>query len=143
MIATDGPAGRAGLTCSAVCAASDEPPLLAACVHGRSAANAVIRANGVLSVSCLQAGQQELSQAFAGVGGLAMPHRFALAGWRVLATGAPCCRDALTAFDCEVVEARDIGTHTIFIAKVMATAEADAGDPLLHRQRAYATARPL
>ena len=143
VIATDGPAGRAGITCSAVCAASDEPPLLVACVHGKSAANAVIKANGVLSVNCLQAGQQELSQAFAGIGGLAMPQRFALAGWNVLATGAPCCRDALAAFDCDVVEARDIGTHTLFIAKVMATTETGAGDPLLHRQRAYATARPL
>src|SRR5690348_2173420 len=120
IIATDGPAGVAGLTCSAVCAASDEPPMLAACVHGKSAANAAIRANGVMSVNCLEAGQIELSQAFAGVGRLATEQRFALAAWHVLVTGAPCCQDALATFDCEVVEVRDIGTHSLFIAKVVA-----------------------
>src|SRR3569832_2449254 len=46
IIATDGPAGVAGLTCSAVCAASDDPPLLLACVHGKSAAGAGRGAGG-------------------------------------------------------------------------------------------------
>lgn len=143
VITSDGPAGRAGLTCSAVCAVSDAPATLIACVHGKSAANAVIKANGVLCVNSLQAAQLNLSQAFAGIGGLAMPQRFALAEWGVLATGAPLCRDALAAFDCDVVEARDVGTHTVFLAKVVATAEAGDGEPLLYRRRAYATARPL
>jgi flavin reductase (NADH)/flavin reductase/chlorophenol-4-monooxygenase component 1 len=91
----------------------------------------------------LQAAQLNLSQAFAGIGGMAMPQRFALAEWGVLATGAPLCRDALAAFDCDVVEARDVGTHTVFLAKVVATAEAGDGEPLLYQRRAYATARPL
>jgi len=143
VIATDGPAGMAGVTCSAVCAASDEPPMLAACVHGKSAANAAIRANGVMSVNCLEAGQIELSQAFAGVGRLATEQRFALAAWQVLVTGAPCCQDALATFDCEVVEVRDIGTHSLFIAKVVATGSRDTGIPLVYQRRAYATTRQL
>jgi flavin reductase len=143
VIATDGPAGTAGLTCSAICAVSDDPPMLLACVHGKSAANAVIKANGVLCVNCLRTTQRDLSQAFAGIGGIPMPQRFALGDWDVLATGAPCSRDALIALDCEIVDVRDIGTHSIFIAKVVATAEVAEGEPLVYQRRAYATTRPL
>ncbi|MGH6682518.1 MAG: flavin reductase family protein [Pseudolabrys sp.] len=143
VITTDGPADAAGLTCSAVCAVSDAPPMLLVCVHGKSAANGVIKANGVLCVNCLHVGQKDLSQAFAGIGNVPMPERFALADWDALVTGAPRCKDALVALDCEVAEARDIGTHSIFIAKVMATAGAGDGDPLIYQRRTYATARAL
>jgi flavin reductase (DIM6/NTAB) family NADH-FMN oxidoreductase RutF len=59
------------------------------------AANNVIKANGVLSVNCLHVDQMSLSQAFAGIGKLAMAERFALANWGVLVTGAPYCKDAI------------------------------------------------
>ncbi len=45
------------------------------------------------------------------------------------------------ALDCEVADVRDIGTHSIFIARVLATAESEDGDPLLYQRRAYATTR--
>lgn len=143
VIATDGPAGAAGLTCSAVCAVSDDPAMVLACVHGKSTANAVIKTNGVLCVNCLRSDQRSLSQAFAGIGGLPMPERFALAQWSALRTGAPYCKDALLALDCTLVEVRDVGTHSIFIAKVVATAEPADGAPLVYQRRAYATTRSL
>jgi flavin reductase (DIM6/NTAB) family NADH-FMN oxidoreductase RutF len=143
-IATDGPAGTAGLTCSAVCAVSDEPPMLLVCVHSKSAANAVIKTNGVLCVNCLQVEQKDLSQAFAGVGSIPMDKRFEMTDWGTLATGAPHCKTALVAFDCKVADMRDMGTHTIFIAQVMATAErSEAGNPLIYQRRAYGTVRLL
>ena len=143
VIATDGPMGRAGVTCSAVCAVSDDPPTLLACVHGKSAANAVIKRNGILSVNCLHMGQRQLSQAFAGIGGLSVQQRFALAEWDVLATGAPYCTDALVALDCEIVDVREVGTHSIFVANVIATSERAYGEPLVYQRRAYATTRLL
>jgi len=33
VVTTDGPAGTAGVTCSAVCALSDEPAMVLVCVH--------------------------------------------------------------------------------------------------------------
>lgn len=143
VIATDGPAGRAGVTCSAVCAVSDAPATLLACVHGNSGANRVIKANHVMSVNCLDAGQRALSQAFAGIGGLPMADRFALADWTTLVTGAPCCRGALVTLDCHLADVREVGTHSIFIANVMATTARSQGEPLVYRQRGYATTRPL
>jgi flavin reductase (NADH)/flavin reductase/chlorophenol-4-monooxygenase component 1 len=143
VIATDGPAGYAGLTCSAVCAVSDTPATLAVCIHGKSAANSRIKANGVLSVNCLQVDQRELSQAFAGIGKIPMEERFAMTNWGVLVTGAPCCIDALVALDCAITEVHDVGTHSIFIVRVMATAEFNDRNPLIYQQRNYATTRSL
>lgn len=143
VIATGGPGGIAGLTCSAVCAVSDTPATLVICIHGKSAANGVIRANGVLSVNCLQADQAELSQAFAGIGSIPMADRFAMANWDTLVTGAPYCKDALVALDCEISDVREVGTHSVFIVKVMATAESENREPLIYQRRNYATTRSL
>jgi flavin reductase (DIM6/NTAB) family NADH-FMN oxidoreductase RutF len=77
ILATDGPNGRAGVTCSAVCSICDTPPTVLVCINRSSFANGVIKANGILTVNWLSAGQSELSQLFAGVGGLSMPERFA------------------------------------------------------------------
>jgi flavin reductase (DIM6/NTAB) family NADH-FMN oxidoreductase RutF len=142
VIATMGPAGVGGLTCSAVCAVSDDPATVLACIHNRSTANAIIKANGVLCVNCLSSEQQDLSQVFAGIGRLSIEQRFARAEWGTLVTGAPYCKGAVLALDCEVIDTRDVGTHSIFIGKVVATA-ATAGEPLIYQHRAYATTRPL
>jgi len=139
VVTTAGPAGAAGVTCSAVCALSDDPAMVLVCVHGKSTTNAAIKKNGILCVNCLQADQSELSQAFAGIGAIPMRDRFALGTWGALVTGAPRCKDALVALDCEVAEVRDIGTHSVFVAKVLATSEAEQGEPLLYQRRTYVT----
>ena len=143
VITTGGEAGLAGVTCSAVCAVSDDPAMVLVCVHGKSVTNIAIKTNGVLCVNCLQAEQRDLSQAFAGFGNIPMQERFALADWGTLITGAPHCKGALISLDCEVAEVRDMGTHSIFIAKVLATAESEGGEPLLYQRRTYATTRAL
>ena len=143
IVSTAGRAGLAGMTCSAVSVLSDDPPMLAVVVHQKSAANRVIKGNGVLCVNCLNADQKDLSLLFAGVGNVAMPDRFARGGWSVLATGAPHCLEALLALDCEVVDAHDIGTHTLFAAKVVATGRSVSGEPLVYYRRAFGSVRPV
>ena len=143
VLTTDGPAGRAGLTCSAVCSVSDSPPTILACVNRRSAAYATIIANGVFCANCLPACRRDLSQIFAGVGQVPMAERFAAGLWSVLSTGAPYCKDALVAYDCELMEAREVGTHSVLIALVLATAQSAPAEPLVHHRQQYATTRAL
>ena len=143
VITTDGPAGVAGVTCSAVCALSDDPAMVLVCIHGKSATNAAIKANQVFCVNSLQTEQRELSQAFAGIGSIPMRDRFSLTDWDTLVTGAPRCIHALVALDCRVADVRDIGTHSVFAAKVLATTESECGAPLLYQRRVYATTRLL
>jgi flavin reductase len=143
VITTDGPGGVAGVTCSAVCALSDDPAMVLVCIHGKSATNAAIKANRVFCVNSLQTGQRNLSQAFAGIGSVPMKERFMMTDWDALVTGAPRCKHALVTLDCEVADVRDVGTHSVFTARVLATTESEDGDPLLYQRRAYATTRLL
>jgi flavin reductase (NADH)/flavin reductase/chlorophenol-4-monooxygenase component 1 len=142
ILATDGPGGRAGVTCSAVCSVCDTPPTVLVCVNRNSFANGVIKANGILTVNWLSADQSELSQLFAGVGGLSMPERFARSQWGILASGAPYCKEAMMTLDCRVADAIEVGTHSLIFARVIATTKAEERDPLAYYQRAYATTRP-
>jgi flavin reductase (NADH)/flavin reductase/chlorophenol-4-monooxygenase component 1 len=141
VVSTDGRCGAAGFTCSAVCAVADDPPTLLVCVNRKSAANSVIKANGVLCVNSLRADQVGLSQLFSGVGRVPMSERFAGDGWNVLVTGAPYREESLVALDCEVIDVREIGTHSVFLAQVLATAHGNLADPLIYHRRGYATTR--
>jgi flavin reductase (NADH)/flavin reductase/chlorophenol-4-monooxygenase component 1 len=145
VIATNGDAGQAGVTCSAVCSVCDNPPTVLVCINRNSYANAIIKANGVLSVNWLHAGQSVLSQVFAGAGGLPMPERFASGTWHRQRTGAPCSSDAALTLDCRVTQAFEVGSHSIFLAQVVAAVhdETDSAPPLVYCQRSYATTRPV
>src|SRR4051812_9049574 len=62
----------------------------------------------------------------------------------IVATGSPYCKDALVAFDCELMEAREVGAHTVLIARVLATAHAEApAEPLVYHRQHSATTRVL
>jgi flavin reductase (DIM6/NTAB) family NADH-FMN oxidoreductase RutF len=141
IVCTDGTHGVAGFTCSAVCSVTDEPPTIMVCVNRKSAANAVIKANGVLCVSSLGADQIELSQMFAGVGRVPMVERFAGPNWAVLATGSPYCKNSRVALDCRVADIREVGTHSVIFAEVLSTAHAGGDEPLIYHSRNYATLR--
>jgi len=48
------------------------------------------------------------------------------------------------AFDCELIEAREVGTHSVLIARVLATAQgAPSAEPLVYQRQRYATTRVL
>jgi len=141
IVTTDGVHGIAGFTCSAVCAVTDEPPTILVCVNRKSAANAIIRANGVLCVSSLGADQIALSQLFAGVGKVPMQERFGGSQWGLLATGSPYCKTSRVALDCRIAEIREVGTHSILFAEVLSTVHATSDEPLIYHSRNYATLR--
>jgi flavin reductase (NADH)/flavin reductase/chlorophenol-4-monooxygenase component 1 len=143
LVTTDGPHGRAGLTCSAVCSVTDSPPIVLACVGSLSSANAVIKGNGVLAISCLGAGQQPLAELFAGVGRVPMAQRFEASEWHRLKTGSPCRADTLMALDCRLVSFHEVGTHSVLIAAVEGVRLGPATEPLVYHNRAFATTRPI
>ncbi len=141
IVATDGAHGIAGFTCSAVCSVTDEPPTIMVCVNRKSAANAVIKANGALCVSSLGAEQVELSQMFAGIGRVPMRERFVGPDWGVLTTGSLYCKASRVALDCRVADIREVGTHSVIFAEVLSTVHAGDGQPLIYHSRNYATLR--
>jgi flavin reductase len=122
---------RAGLTATAVCSATAEPPTLLVCINRAASAGKLITEAGAFSVNFLTAEQTALARLFS-TPGLGSDARFAGGTWTRAVTGAPMLRGAVGAFDCRVIEAMPCGTHQIFLGRVVA-AEARDGDPLLYR----------
>lgn len=139
VIATDGPAGRAGLTVSSLSSLSMEPPSVVFCVHGASTALPALLENRVFTANVLAHGQHGVSDAFAGQVPAFRANKFASAEWDVLLTGAPALRGALMTFDCRLAATFDFGTHRIIAGEVVGIASAAgiAAEPLIYANRAY------
>lgn len=136
IITTDGPAGRHGLTASAVCSVTDTPPTLLVCVNRQAGAHDPIAENGVLCVNVLTGEHEPLARLF-GRPGVAPAERFAAAGWDRLATGAPVLADAAIALDGRVADTRQVGTHTVFFVEVAGVVLADDPAGLVYFDRAF------
>ena len=61
----------------------------------------------------------------------------------IIATNGPAGIAGLVAFDCELMEAREFGAHSVLIARVLATAQGAPAEPLVHHRQQYATTRAL
>src|SRR5215475_15810508 len=120
VITTDGPAGRAGFTASAVCSVTDTPPTLLVCANRTNDSYPAMRANAVLCVNTLAGAHENLSPVFAGMTDHTMAARFEGATWHPLLTGAPVLDGSLVAFDCRIEQIIEVGTHDIFICAVEA-----------------------
>ena len=117
VITTDGPAGRAGFTASAVCSVTDAPPTVLVCMNRSSFAHQFFTGNRVLCVNVLAAAQQPLSALFSNRD-MTMAQRFEQCAWQPLATGAPAINGALVNLDGEIVATHDVGTHSVFIVEL-------------------------
>jgi flavin reductase (DIM6/NTAB) family NADH-FMN oxidoreductase RutF/DNA-binding transcriptional LysR family regulator len=145
VITTDGVAGRAGVTVSAMSSISaDTPsPSLLVCVHHLSAASAAIQRNGVFCVNVLRDDQHAISDVFAGRTRTASGDKFDCARWGQRDSGAPVLEEALVAFDCHLKNAFQWGSHFIFIGELAGIAVNDPAPPLIYANRAYGTPVPL
>lgn len=145
IVTTDGPAGRAGVTVSAMSSVSaDTPkPTLLVCVHHQSPAASKILRNGVFCVNLLRDDQSHISETFAGRFKEQVSDKFDCAIWTTEKTGAPRVVDPLVAFDCRVVSKEKVGTHYVFFGEVEDLFVADHGSPLIYANRAYGVASPI
>lgn len=127
---------RGGMTATAVCSLTAEPPQVLVCVNRGAATHRMIAENGKFCVNVLGRNQQEVASRFAGKA--AWEERFASGDWTTLSTGAPVLADALASFDCVLVDAIDSGTHSIFLGRVVDVREAGEVSPLLYYQSQFA-----
>jgi flavin reductase (DIM6/NTAB) family NADH-FMN oxidoreductase RutF len=137
IVATDGRGKPHGLTATAVCSLSAEPPQLLVCVNRNSAPNAAIARAGRFSVNVLATRHKSLALRFAGATGVQGAERFAKGEWTAAKTGAPVLADAIAYFDCTLVDAIQSGTHTVFIGRVRAAHARKSGTPLLYAAGAF------
>src|SRR5262245_37549886 len=107
---------RYGMTATAVCSVSADPPTVLVCINKLAATYAVVAKGKVFCVNVLRAEDWELSGTFSGA--QSGEGRFKSRDWTRLSTGAPVLIDALVSFDCRVVKKVMHGTHGIFFGQV-------------------------
>lgn len=129
----------AGLTATAVCSVSAEPPRLLACVNCKGETYEMIGASRVFSVNILAREHEDLAKRFAGMLPLDTGDKFAGADWESAATGAPLLTDALAAFDCRVSMIMDTGSHGVVIGDIQHVRVRDGGSPLLYSAGEFTT----
>ena len=136
VITTNGPAGRGGFTATAMCSVTDEPPTLLICMNGRSAQCDMFLENGRFCVNVLSHDHKAVAGHFAGQTA-DMAARYAAANWVDLPSGNQALADAIVSFDCELFEAKSVGTHHILIGRVIDVRGRVDGDALLYFDRNY------
>ena len=136
VITTEGEAGLHGFTASAVCSVTDTPPTLLVCMNQSSRSHTHFVDNKILSVNVLGAQHEKISNAFAS-SKLSSVDRFKLGAWTTLETGSPILEDALVSFDCEIEQIQEVGTHSIFMCRVVAIKQSQQDESLVYFNRAY------
>jgi len=127
---------RYGMTATAVCSATAEPPTVLACINKLATTNGAITKSKVICVNVLRAEDWELSTSFSGAA--SGEGRFKSRHWSKLATGSPVLVDSLVSFDCRVAKHLVHGTHTIFLGEVEQVLLGKKGKPLLYSEGQYA-----
>ena len=136
VIAVGDPGTRRGLTATAVCSLSDEPPTILACVRRTASAHDEIGRIGAFSVNLLASDQQDVAALFSGRTGVSGEDRFQ-GEWVKMVTGAPVLSNALASLDCSVSEQHSFATHTIFIGSVRDGRVRAEAQPLLYFRGDY------
>jgi flavin reductase len=127
---------RYGMTATAVCSATADPPTVLACINKLATTHGAVTKSKAFCVNVLRSEDWELSTAFSGA--QSGEARFKSRDWTRLATGSPVLIDALVCFDCRVVKSLSHGTHTIFLGEVEQVLFGKKGKPLLYSEGQYA-----
>jgi flavin reductase len=139
VVTTDGPAGRGGVTVSAMTSISADGgfPTMLTCLNASSSALPLVLENKCFCINVLRTGQTDISDVFSSRRPAPGGDKFNAVKVATLATGAPQLTEALVSFDCRLISAEKIGTHHICIGAVEAVRTAPEGDPLLYGMRKY------
>ncbi|WP_374632191.1 flavin reductase family protein [Ferrovibrio sp.] len=133
-----------GVTATAVCSVSAEPPSLLVCINRSASIHDPVRAARHFCVNLLAAEQVELARRFSSSDEAARRRRFEGLAVESLKTGSPVLPDAVAAYDCELVETVESATHTIFIGLVAAMRRAPGNvDALMYRDGQFGVWSPL
>jgi flavin reductase (DIM6/NTAB) family NADH-FMN oxidoreductase RutF len=133
VVTTVGAGGRPlGLTVSAFCSLSLDPPLILVCIDRRSETNGGFQDSGLFGVSVLAEGQEDWSRRFASGGADKFLGTPLLTG----ASGVGLVPEALAHLECSVRGSHPGGDHLIYVGEVLRLA-ARPGRPLLYHAGDY------
>lgn len=133
-----------GVTATAFCSVSADPPSVLVCVNRSASAHRAFVSARHFCVNLLAADQTELAQRFSTNDEAVRRRRFDDLRLGTLVTGAPTLAGALGHIDCNVVSVMECKTHTVFIGLAVGiSTRADDAAPLLYMARHYGSFAPL
>ena len=127
---------RYGMTATAACSVTAEPPTVLVCLNRKSATHNGVSKSKAFCVNVLRAEDSDLSNLFSGA--QSGESRFTSRDWSKLATGSPVLVESLVSFDCRVVKKVAHGSHTIFLGLVQQVLFGKKGKALLYAEGQYA-----
>lgn len=116
-----------GVTVSAVCSLSLEPPMLLVCLNRASRTQGAISRGRSFAVNILGLSGRQLARRFA----TDRDDKFEGVEIERGGLGHPLLKDAIARVECRVVEEATGGTHTVFLSEVE-RAERFEGEPLVY-----------
>lgn len=122
-----------GMTVSAFCSLSLQPPLILICIEKTASAHPALTTAPGFVVNILAARQEQVARRFS----IVDIDRFEGVGFTRSATGYAILDDVLGVIECKRFAMHDGGDHTIILGEVE-SARAETGTPLLYYRGGYA-----
>lgn len=139
VVTTEYEGARRGVTVTAACSVSDNPPSLLVCLNRSNPNNEIFLKSGKFALNTLAADHQALAVEFAGLGSVSALDRFAGGDWQTLETGAPVLSDALVAFDCRVTDIKPVSSHFVVFGEVVGLHFGPTRPALIYLDRQFRT----
>ena len=122
-----------GMTVSAFCSVSLEPPLVLICIEKTASVYDALTSAPGFVVNILSARQEQIARRFS----IVDIDRFEGVGFSRTQNGIAVLDDVLGIIECRKFALHDAGDHTIIVAEVEAT-RAENGSPLVYYRGGYA-----
>jgi flavin reductase (DIM6/NTAB) family NADH-FMN oxidoreductase RutF len=129
---TDAEKRATGLTVSAFCSVSLDPPQVLVCVDHKSQSYPALRDGGAFAVNILGTEHEDVSRRFA----TTRLDKFDGVPFTLGTLGVPLIDGALAQLECRTVSRHVEGDHTILVGRVE-DARTGAGEPLLYYRGKY------
>lgn len=126
-----------GITVSAFCSLSLEPPLILVCIDHATVMHGILESAATFTVNVLAADQEDLARRFSDPDN----DRFEGTSYTRGANGLALLTGAAAQLECALTHRFEGGDHTIFVGRVEAADASDA-QPLLYYRGGYASLGP-
>jgi flavin reductase len=131
-----------GLTMTAVCSLTMDPPSVIACINRDAGAHGIMKSTRRVSINVLAREQIGLAELFSS-STIRGAKRFDAQQWTAMRSGVPALMDALAVLDCEVIQETELGQHSVFFCEVKGTRLQPGGQPLVHFNREFCAVQPV
>lgn len=133
---------RQGLTVTAVCSLTMDPPTVVLCVNKNASAHDTMRETRRISINFLAADQRDLAVLFSS-SKIKGDDRFDKARWIEMPGGTWAAIGALAALDCEIISETPVGQHSLFVCEIKFARLEPEKSSLVYFNRAFCKPTPV